>query len=95
MFKVLVVGKTKGDLSDETLEDLCRHHARVVRFLGLSPVTGPDSKTIHKYRKALVRRGVMDQVFEEMEAIARRIRFLVGVDPDSQRTIGECQIFRA
>ncbi len=75
MFKVLVVGKTKGDLSDEALEDLCRHHARVVRFLGLSPGTGPDAKTIHKYRKALERRGVMDQVFEEMEAIARERGF--------------------
>lgn len=57
MFKVLVVGKTKGDLSDDALEDLCRFHARVVRFLRLRPGAGPDAKTIHKYRAALARRG--------------------------------------
>lgn len=75
MFKVLVVGKTKGDLSDDALEDLCRFHARVVRFLRLRPGAGPDAKTIHKYRSALARRGVMGKVFEEMEAIARERGF--------------------
>ena len=71
MFKVLVVGKTKGDLSDESLEDLCRYHALVARFLRLRPGAGPDAKTIHKYRKALAKRGVMGKVFEEMDRIAR------------------------
>ena len=71
MFKVLVVGKTKGDLSDESLEDLCRYHGLVARFLRLRPGAGPDAKTIHNYRKALAKRGVMGKVFEEMDRIAR------------------------
>ena len=71
MFKVLVVGKTKGNLSDEALEDLCRFHARVVRFLRLRPGSGPDAKTIHKYRSALAESGVMEEVFADLEALAR------------------------
>jgi IS5 family transposase len=71
MFKVLVVGKTKGNLSDESLEDLCRFHVRVIRFLRVESGTGPDAKTIHKYRSALARSGMMEKVFKGVEAMAR------------------------
>ena len=70
MFKVLVVGKTKGNVSDEALEDLCRFHARVSRFLGLEAGSGPDAKTIHKYRSALAKKGTMKKIFAEMEKVA-------------------------
>lgn len=71
MFKVLVVGKTKGNLSNDALEDLCRFHARVARFLRLRPGSGPDARTIHKYRSTLAESGIMEEVFADLEETAR------------------------
>ena len=75
MFKILVVGKTKGVLSDKALEDLCRFHARVSRFLRVRPGTGPDARTIQRYRSALDKGGVMETLFSDLEQAVRKKGF--------------------
>ena len=63
MWKLLIVGKNYGNLSDEKLEEFGKSLPRVIRFAGTRLGFGPDAKTIHKYRSALVESGVMDELF--------------------------------
>ena len=61
MWKLLIVGKNYGNLSDEKLEEFGKRTLRVIRFAGKCLGFGPDAKTIHKYRAALGESGVMDE----------------------------------
>ena len=63
MWKLLIVGKNFGNLSDEKLEEFSKSLLRVIRFAGTRLGFGPDAKTIHKYRSALAESGVMDELF--------------------------------
>ena len=63
MWKLLIVGKNHGNLSDEKLEECGKSLPRVIRFAGTRLGFGPDAKTIHKYRSALAKSGVMDELF--------------------------------
>ena len=53
MWKLLIVGKNFGILTDEKLEEFGKGTLRVIRFTGTRLGFGPDAKTIHKYRAAL------------------------------------------
>ena len=63
MWKLLIVGKNFGILTDEKLEEFGKGTLRVIRFTGTRLGFGPDAKTIHKYRAALAESGVMDELF--------------------------------
>ena len=63
MWKLLIVGKNYGNLSDEKLEEFGKGTLRVIRFTGTRLGFGPDAKTLHKYRSALAESGVMDELF--------------------------------
>ena len=64
MWKLLLVGKNYGNLSDERLEEFGKGTIRVIRFVGTRLGFGPDAKTIHKYRSALADSGLMEALFE-------------------------------
>ncbi len=63
MWKLLLVGKNYGNLSDEQWEEFGKGTLRVIRFVGTRWGFGPDAKTIHKYRSAFAESGVMDELF--------------------------------
>ena len=65
MWKLLIVGKKYGNLSDEKLEEFGKGTLRVIRFTGTRFGFGPDAKTIHKYRSALAESGVMVERFDQ------------------------------
>ena len=64
MWKLLLVGKNYGNLSDERLEEFGKGTIRVIRFVGTRLGYGPDAKTIHKYRSALAASGLMEELFD-------------------------------
>ena len=64
MWKLLIVGKNYGNVSDARLEELGMSMLRVIRFVGTRLGFGPEAKTIHKYRMALAESGLMDELFD-------------------------------
>ena len=68
MWKLLIVGKNYGNVSDARLEELGMSMLRVIRFVGTRLGFGPDAKTIHKYRMALAASGLMDELFAVLTA---------------------------
>ena len=58
MWKLLLVGKNYGNLSDERLEEYGKTFLRLIRFVGTRLGFGPDAKTIHKYRSVLADSGL-------------------------------------
>ena len=63
LWKLLIVGKNYGNLSDEKLEEFGKSLPRVIRFTGTRLGFGPDANTIHKYHSALAESGIMDELF--------------------------------
>ena len=62
-WKLLIVGKNYGNLSDEQLEEFGKGTLRVLRFVGTRWGFGPEAKTMHKYRSAFAASGVRAEWF--------------------------------
>lgn len=68
MMKALLLGHLHG-LSDPALEDEIADRASWQRFLGLSAADDvPDHSTISRFRKLLVEKGLMREVFDAVNA---------------------------
>lgn len=67
MFKILLV-QTWYDFSDPKMEDALWHNLLFIRFVGLSVTSDvPDHSTICRFRNALVKLNLYEELFQEVQ----------------------------
>ena len=75
-FKILVLQSLRG-LSLDATEHTVRDRLTWLHFCGLKPHdTVPDANTLWDFREALIKAGVLDELFKEMNQIIAEAGFI-------------------